>query len=93
MADFCKQCSIDMWGKDTRDLAIGDDARVDSDPHAQVHDRYLVMCEGCTVSTPVTDNPNAYTVVDKDGTCVVDCNLHHGTETAEDWKRMGAMPS
>lgn len=90
MADFCKQCSISEFGEDFRDLAIGDDLRPDSDlAAAKPTDRYLVLCEGCGL----LDGRQPHTVVDKDGTCVVDCNLHHGTETTDDWKRMGAMPS
>lgn len=34
MADFCKQCSIDMYGVDYKELALGSDLHV-------------VICEGC----------------------------------------------
>lgn len=34
MADFCKECSIEMFGKDFGDLA-------------HIAERATVMCEGC----------------------------------------------
>jgi hypothetical protein len=37
MAEFCKECSIKMWGNDTRDLA---------DIVSQ-GDVAFVLCEGC----------------------------------------------
>ncbi|UDL14069.1 hypothetical protein [Salmonella phage vB_SenS_S124] len=44
MADFCKQCSIDMWGKDTGDLS-------GLITEAEVKEGYgaVVICEGCGV--------------------------------------------
>lgn len=38
MADFCKQCSVEMFGEDTRDLA-------GSPPDA--YKRLHTICEGC----------------------------------------------
>lgn len=44
MADFCKQCSIDMWGKDTQDLAeLITKEEVDKGYGA------VVICEGCGI--------------------------------------------
>jgi hypothetical protein len=43
MADFCKHCSIAIWGEDTKDLA-------DLGPTADEIGRpwyYPVLCEGC----------------------------------------------
>ena len=44
MADFCKQCSIDMWGRDTGDLS-------GLITEAEVKEGYgaVVICEGCGV--------------------------------------------
>jgi hypothetical protein len=43
MADFCRHCSISLWGKDTKDLA-------DLGPAADDEGRpwfYTVLCETC----------------------------------------------
>jgi len=42
MADFCKKCSIDMWGRDTKDLA-------DLITPEQAADGFAAtgICEGC----------------------------------------------
>ncbi|AIW04010.1 hypothetical protein EM69_004005 [Salmonella enterica subsp. enterica serovar Typhimurium] len=44
MADFCKECSIDMWGKDTGDLS-------GLITEAEVKEGYgaVVICEGCGI--------------------------------------------
>lgn len=39
MADFCKACSIEMFGEDSHDLAIG--------PPPPSGKGYAVICEGC----------------------------------------------
>lgn len=40
MADFCRACSIEMWGYDTRDLAgLG--------PELPSGAGYVVICEDC----------------------------------------------
>ena len=42
MADFCKECSINMWGVDTKDLAgLITKEEVDKGLGVQV------ICEGC----------------------------------------------
>lgn len=42
MADFCKQCSIEIWGEDLGDLA-GISLKRDTDKEMY----YLALCEGC----------------------------------------------
>lgn len=37
MADFCKACSIEVWGKDTKDLAN----------FCKDEERVAVLCETC----------------------------------------------
>lgn len=46
MADFCKQCSIDMFGRDYGDLA-----RI-----ANKNGRAMVLCEGCGGNRIVSRN-------------------------------------
>lgn len=62
MADFCKQCSIDIFGEDSKDfaglLADWEDGPTDA--------LLQVLCEGCGV-----------TCVDNTSTCMVDCLEHH----------------
>lgn len=41
MADFCKQCSIEMFGKDHRELAH------DNDPPLESEHGYVDLCENC----------------------------------------------
>lgn len=74
MADFCKQDSIMMFNKDFRDLAIGDDDRIDTDPEAKSSDRYTVLCEGCYIPGTML------TVVNSDGECMANCSQRHGKE-------------
>lgn len=64
MADFCKQCSLDMWGQDSRDLAL---TEYKNSPKGTI--RFYTICEGCgpTVVDPVT------------GTCIGDCLQRHGS--------------
>lgn len=58
MADFCKQCSIDTFGRDTKDLAGVTDKAAWENGKAIV-----VICEGC-----------GFIQVDPDGNCVsTDC--------------------
>ena len=54
MADFCKQCSIDMFGED-----FGDLAGITTEEDTQNDRAVLVMCEGC-----------GPTYVDHTGKCV-----------------------
>lgn len=65
MADYCKQCSIDIFGEDFRELAglttAADEA---SDPPLYA----LVICEGCGT-----------TQVTRDGSCMGHCMVkEHG---------------
>lgn len=53
MADFCKQCSIDHFGEDHRDLAGLGNGRTLQPNHG-----WLAICEGC-----------GYILVDDDGNC------------------------
>jgi hypothetical protein len=63
MADFCKQCSIHMFGKDFKELAKITKPEAWADGRA-----CAVICEGCG---PVQ--------VDPEGTCVSsDCLKKHG---------------
>jgi len=63
MADFCKQCSIDLFGKDFEDLkGLGDGTPL---PEGQ---GWSCLCEGC-----------GPTVVDDDGKCTAtNCIKEHG---------------
>jgi hypothetical protein len=63
MADFCKQCSEELFGKDFEDLKGL--SREHSEPLAP-GEGYIVICEGCGL-----------TVVDEDGKCISDCMKHH----------------
>jgi hypothetical protein len=59
MADFCKQCSIELFDKDFRDLAgISTQAQTDDNRFA------LVLCEGC-----------GFIQVDHEGRCVSHPNV------------------
>lgn len=64
MSDFCKQCSIDVFGEDFGDFAIT------LPPGAGPHDGYrFVLCEGCGPSC----------IVDPTGKCVSHgCLKQHG---------------
>lgn len=63
MASFCKQCSIETFGKDFEDFA-----RISTQLQTEENLYPLVLCEGC-----------GPTQVDHTGTCIVkDCALKHG---------------
>lgn len=65
MADFCKQCSEELFGEDFRDLAgLLDDMEDGPDGYFAE-----ALCEGCGPCW-----------VDNSGTCHVDCTLHHGSK-------------
>ena len=69
MADFCKQCSIDMFGEDMRDLAGVGDCELTQE---ELDDGmgFNVLCEGCC---------NAF--VDNDGKCrATNCLKRHGVK-------------
>lgn len=54
MADFCQQCSIEVFGEDTRDLAgLGDGT-----PLREGYG-WKAICEGC-----------GFTIVDDAGKCI-----------------------
>ena len=63
MADFCQQCSVEMFDMDFGDLSgLGDGKKLEPDKG------WLVLCEGCG---PI--------VVDDGGRCVSDdCLKKHG---------------
>lgn len=63
MADFCKQCSIDMFGEDFGDLkGLGNGEKLKPDYGWQA------LCEGCGM-----------TIVDNDGKCISKhCLKQHG---------------
>jgi len=66
MADFCRQCSIDLFGDDYRDLA---DLSWPSD--TRMGNYAPALCEGCGV-----------TIVDHEGKCVSEhCLKQHGKES------------
>jgi hypothetical protein len=62
MADFCQQCSIDLFGKDFEDMK-GATTQEDWDKGLAA----ICLCEGC-----------GYIQVDPDGKCTTDCDKHHG---------------
>ena len=63
MADFCKQCSIEIFDQDFKELAGL------TSLEAEAEDRFcVVICEGC-----------GRIQVDSSGSCVsTDCLKHHG---------------
>lgn len=68
MADFCKQCSFDIWGEDTKDMA-GLSTEVDT--FAGMFP--VVLCEDCGPCQ-----------VDHEGTCISpDCLKQHGLKKVE----------
>lgn len=59
MADFCKQCSLDMWGED-----MGDLRGITKQDEWANGKAAVVICEGC-----------GYIQVDPEGNCVTgDCD-------------------
>ncbi len=63
MADFCKQCSIEVFGEDSGDLVGKGDGSELKPGYG-----WLALCEGC-----------GQTAVDNDGTCVATkCFKKHG---------------
>ena len=65
MADFCQQCSMDIFGEDFEELkGLGDDTPLKKDQG------WSALCEGC-----------GPTVVDDDGKCIsLHCMKKHGAE-------------
>lgn len=65
MADFCKQCSFDMWGED-----YGDMKGLSTEEHSKSGLFSLVLCEDCGPCQ-----------VDHEGSCVSeDCFKCHGKQ-------------
>lgn len=63
MADFCAQCSVDIFGEDFGDLAgLGDGTAL------KPGEGWLALCEGC-----------GPTCVDPEGRCIApNCDKKHG---------------
>jgi len=71
MTDFCKQCSIELFGKDFGDLK-GITSRKDWEQGKAV----VVICEGCGIIQ-----------VDPDGRCISqDCLKNHGRKEEDSQK-------
>lgn len=65
MADFCKQCSMELFGEDNRDLA-----GLNNDIELKKDEGFVVICEGC-----------GYTLVNHEGECIdPHCLRKHGEE-------------
>ena len=72
MADFCKQCSIELFGEDYRDLK-GVSTRKLTKEEKSNDMGWPVICEGC-----------GPTIVDDDGMCIKkDCLKEHGKHLGE----------
>lgn len=71
MADFCKQCSLELFGEDNGDLkGLGDGRKLEPGFG------WTAICEGC-----------GFTIVDDDGACINKyCDKKHGEkhENAQD---------
>lgn len=67
MADFCKQCSINLFGKDFCDMA-----NISSEQNTKDEMYARVLCEGCGL-----------TLVDHTGKCLGNCMVkEHGNGQA-----------
>lgn len=64
MADFCKACSIEMFGEDYGDLA-----NLGGEEPLEEGYGYAVICEGC-----------GPTLVNKAGECIADDCPEHGVK-------------
>ena len=63
MADFCKQCSLEIFGEDFKDLS-----NISDEGETELGRFPIVICEGCGV-----------TQVNHEGICVSpDCLKNHG---------------
>ncbi len=71
MADFCKQCSIEHFGKDFKELARPDYAPKLTDEDKEQGMGWAVLCEGC-----------GFIIVDDDGKCIDPKCEKHGKEKA-----------
>ena len=63
MADFCKQCSIEIFGEDYKELA-----NLGPKYGLMPGEGWTAICEGC-----------GYIVVSQDGTCIAEDCVRHGT--------------
>lgn len=67
MADYCQQCSVDLFGKDFRELAgLGRGKKLDAGMG------WTAMCEWCGL-----------TLVDDEGRCIAPQCTRHGSEDAK----------
>lgn len=71
MADFCKQCSLEIFGEDFKECALpeGSELRGTLPPEHG----WAALCEGC-----------GPTIVDDEGVCINPGCTRHGTEAAKD---------
>jgi len=65
MADFCQQCSMELFGEDFKDLAnLGDGSKLEEGQG------WVCICEGC-----------GPTIVDDNGVCLsLHSEMNHGGE-------------
>ena len=68
MADFCKQCSIEIFGEDFRELAASD-----GHPLPPGHG-YLALCEGCGMTVVDSEGRCVSTECEKHGDANVSDN-------------------
>ena len=62
MADFCKQCSIETFGEDFKELAnLGPEGEL------KPGEGWMTLCEGC-----------GFIIVSQDGTCIEPECVKHG---------------
>ena len=65
MADFCKQCSLEIFGFDNQDLA-----GLNPEISLKEDEGFVVICEGCGA-----------TLVNHEGECInTECLKKHGEE-------------
>lgn len=66
MADFCKQCSIELFGHDSKDF-VGPYRPLLEDIDGEQRG-YVSLCEGC-----------GFALTDHTGRCIaIDCDKQHG---------------
>lgn len=66
MSDYCKECGLEIFGEDTRELAgLGNGKPL------QPGEGWTALCEGC-----------GGTVVDEDGKCIAEWCPKHGNANA-----------
>lgn len=67
MADFCAQCTDELFGPELPNDFVGMTTKEQT-----LNDRFItVLCEGCGLVQ-----------VDHEGVCVTDCMRHHGPPIA-----------